>query len=84
VRDLTALLWRRSTPLRGMLVALPGNREFMNRFLERLLAACAARDPEAAAAVMRESLGETCARVLAECFIDTGNGGVIRRPLSRQ
>jgi DNA-binding GntR family transcriptional regulator len=79
VRDLTTLLWRRSIPLRGMLVALPGNRELMNSFLDRLLEACSASDGEAAAAIMRESLGDTCGRVLAECFIDTGQGEPIRR-----
>jgi DNA-binding GntR family transcriptional regulator len=83
VRDLTALLWRRSIPLRGMLVALPQNRELMNRFLERLLAACRAGDAQAAATIMHESLGETCARVLAECFIDTGGGRTRRRTLTR-
>jgi DNA-binding GntR family transcriptional regulator len=79
LRDLTTLLWRRSIPLRGMLVALPGNRELMNNFLDRLLDACSASDGEAAAAIMRESLGDTCGRVLAECFIDTGQGEPIRR-----
>ena len=71
VRDLTTLLWRRSIPLRGMLLQLPGNRELMNQFLDRLLVACASRDGDAAAAIMRDSLAHTCARVLAECFIDT-------------
>jgi len=81
VRDLTTLLWRRSIPLRGMLVALPGNRELMNGFLDRMLAACEARDGDAAAALMRESLAASCTRVLEECFIDTGQGAPIpRRP----
>jgi DNA-binding GntR family transcriptional regulator len=62
-----------------MLVALPGNRELMNSFLDRLLDACSASDGEAAAAIMRESLGDTCRRVLAECFIDTGQGEPMRR-----
>ena len=79
VRDLTMLLWRRSIPLRGMLLQLPGNRELMNQFLDRLLIACAARDGDAAAAIMRDSLAHTCARVLAECFIDTDHGVPVRR-----
>jgi DNA-binding GntR family transcriptional regulator len=79
VRDLTMLLWRRSIPLRGMLLQLPGNRELMNQFLDRLLVACAARDGDAAAAILRDSLAHTCARVLAECFIDTDHGVPVRR-----
>jgi DNA-binding GntR family transcriptional regulator len=51
----------------------------MNSFLDRLLDACSASDGEAAAAIMRESLGDTCRRVLAECFIDTGQGEPMRR-----
>jgi hypothetical protein len=62
-----------------MLVALPGNRELMSTFLERLLGACVAGDGDAAAAIMRESLARTCARVLAECFIDTGAAEPLRR-----
>jgi DNA-binding GntR family transcriptional regulator len=85
LRDVTALLWRRSIPLRGMLVALPDNRELINRFLDRLLEACTTRDGPAAAQIVRESLGDTCARVLSACFLDMGNGpDRLRRSLGWQ
>jgi DNA-binding GntR family transcriptional regulator len=82
IRDIVAILWRRSIRFRGIVLRVPGGQKNAAIFAERFVKFARKRDADGAAAAMADVHAELRRLLREEVFLDLGDGQ-IARPLAR-
>jgi hypothetical protein len=83
MRDMAAMLWRRSIRFRGILLRMPEQQQDVLAYAQRLIECARTRNSEGAHEATAALIGATRQRLLENVFLQIGKSGSIVRPLSR-
>jgi DNA-binding GntR family transcriptional regulator len=84
IRDIVAMLWRRSIRFRGIVLRTPGAQRNAAQFAERFVKYARKRDGAGAAAAMANVHEELRRLLREEVFLDFGTDGQIVRPVRQR
>jgi DNA-binding GntR family transcriptional regulator len=83
IRDIDAMLWRRSIRFQGILLRMPEQQHDVVTYAEQFIQAARRRDAQAAQTLHAELLGRARQRLLENVFLQTEERGAFERPLAQ-